>query len=207
MKIYEVTCIFEPVPTPDQILKPRFKKIFKKSHLIKGDIVKVAVHVFIYNHENEDNVINKNLFHALLEKVVRFEFAKYNYIPKDIKKREIRIDDVRVVLVPSSEQWTRYARLMRHPDFDWDKYVTLEDKLRLEIGDKISIGTTDMFVDKEFYGPEFTVSDVRYHLISNDKNPNYERSATDLRFSVLDPVFNNKDEEMRFLIDGKQFIS
>jgi len=210
MKIYEASCVFVPVRRPDSYSENKLVQFFQRLNEEKTEFY-ISAHVFVYDHENEKDIINGVLTQHFMTEVQNIDFRGYKYLPTKVSYKEISLDDVRIVCIESSNQWIRYVRLLRYPDFDWDRYVLIEEPLALKNGTKLNLGNLTMFHNRDFSGinTEVNLDEVVYTFHGTDENGKQfqsQKNASKLRYDVLDPVFNSPEEELRFLKNEEKSV-
>ena len=148
--------------------------------------------IFVYDHEYPVSVASKVLFDTLLNTVVYMERPIFDMFENggDIEYKHIELSDVNEELITNFDQWTRFARLKRHPDFNWDEYVLKTDNIDLNRYSEIKIAHPSMYSNSDIDVKESYVSNIIYRFSSSDDTCKLlqEVSASDLRYKVLDPI-------------------
>lgn len=210
MRIFEASCVFIPVRRPETYSDNKIIRFFQSLNEEKTEF-HIHAQVFVYDHENEKDIINGVLTQHFMLEVQNIDFRGYKYIPIKVSYKEISLSDVRVVCIETSNQWIRYVRLLRHPNFDWDRYVRIEDPLVLRNGAKLNLGNLTMFHNKDYNGinTEVNLDEIVYSFNGTDESGRQfhaRQNANKIRYDVLDPIFNTPEEELRFLKNEEESV-
>ncbi len=194
MKIYEVKASFYSKPNINPITK-----IFVKKHLKEDVIIDVVVHYFEYEHE----------LHTRMEISLAYDAASKDTIYRDnpfckemelvaLKCKEIPFEKVNPDFITTEQQWTRYLRQLRHPDFDWDRYVRLPFDLNLSVGQECSIVSKSGFTRRNKKPDKVNITRLDYEFEDDTIEGIGSKTSDNIRQYLVDPIFNDVKEAWKF---------